>query len=115
MTWEASYYGDKGAVTGKARCSTQSGTNNNETWTNPTISSSLPDSSGQYCYCQIDGYTPLNGTSQPLSAPWVFVYDYGLGNANDCADYCAGNCGYNLMCSSADCLAFRSAMFNAVQ
>ena len=99
----------KGAIHGYARCSTQVGDSNNGTWTNPTVSNTLPDSIGQNCYCQLDGYTPLNGTMQSLSAPWVFYGD--LNDAGYCAFSCANNCASGLWSDSPGSLAFRSAVF----
>lgn len=71
-TWLVDY-GDGKRISGKGKCSSQVGDNNN-TWTNPTISSTLPDSSGKYCYCQLDVYTTTGanwGAMESLSAPWV--------------------------------------------
>ena len=109
-------YGAKGMIKGHGRCSSQEGNNNNQTWTNPTISSTLPDASGIYCYCQLDGYTPLNDTMTALSAPWVFIIDYSDPGAGDCADYCADLCGTLLWVTEPPAaLAFRAAVFNSVQ
>ena len=106
-------YGVKGMIKGHGRCSSQEGDNNNWTWTNPTVSSTLPDSSGQYCYCTLEGYTPLNGTMTTLSAPWVFSDAYG--DASVCADDCASFCAGHLWADYPVSLAFRSAVFNSVQ
>ena len=109
-------YGSAGVITGRAQCSSQSGIgmwNGASTSDEITISASLPDSSGRYCYCTLDGYTPVGGGTQVLSAPWVFRI------ADDAADYCADGCALycasSLQCAVADCLAFRSAVFNAVE
>ena len=103
-------YGNKGIITGKAQCSTQAGTNNNWTWSNPTISSSLPYASGKYCYCQLDGYTPSGGNSQSLSAPWVFNHVYD----GNCPNYCAANCALYLRSDGTNALAFRAAVFGLI-
>ena len=109
-------YGDKGMIKGHGRCSSQVGDNNDYTWTNPTISSTLPDSEGLYCYCTLDSYTPLNGSMTALSAPLVFSYEFGsLRGLSGCADRCAGFCAARLQFDSASDLAFRAAMFNSVQ
>ena len=106
-------YGAKGKTHGYARCSSQSGDNQNYTWTNPTTTASLPDSTGQYCWCQLDGYTPLNGTMQSLSAPWVFSTDGG--GADDCANNCALYCAGYLLADDTGSLAFRSAVFDSIE
>ncbi len=108
-------YGDKGMIKGHGRCSTRAGTN---PWTNGTydsipsnFTSTLPDASGGYCYCTLDGYTPLNGTVTALSAPWVFYEDLD----RDCADFCAAECTDGLWDVAANHLVFRAAVFNSVQ
>ncbi len=109
-------YGDLGSITGRAQCSSQSGIgifNGASTSDKITISASLPDSSGQNCYCTLDGYTPDGGATQSLSAPWVFFE--GGGDADFCADYCARRCAAYLWIDYSDYLPFRSAVFNAVE
>ncbi len=110
-------YGDVGSITGRAQCSSQKGikslNDDYTTITEITISASLPDSSGRYCYCTLDGYTPVGGGTQVLSAPWVFSGD--TGDAHDCPYVCAGGCAYALWLDDAYNLAFRSAVFNAVE
>ena len=105
-------YGAKGKIHGHAQCSTQSGTNNNEKWTDPTITSTLPDSSGQYCYCQLDGYTTADGDTTALSTPWVFRNDSG--SASGCAETCAANCA-NVLFDGNSGLSFRAAMFGTIE
>ena len=113
-------YGDVGSITGRAQCSSQKGIiSYNDDYTaitEITISASLPDSSGKYCYCTLDGYTPDGGAAQVLSAPWVFNDDYGLlGASSTCMLECANTCAYALMFDDVALLAFRSAVFNAVE
>ena len=106
-------YGNKGTITGKAQCSTQEGTDD-PTWSNPTISSTLPDSEGQYCYCMLDGYIPDGGTLQNLSSPWVFYENFPdfFPGMSMCPSSCATNCAYSLRhIDSSLKLAFRAAMF----
>ena len=110
-------YAGKGILTGHGRCSTQAGDNNNWNWTDPTIVNTLTDETGQegaqYCYCSVDGFTPVGGTKTIVtSAPWVFYN--GLGSADDCADACANNCTYNLHSVIVDFLAFRAAVMNSL-
>ena len=109
-------YGDKGMIKGHGRCSTQSGTGIWNGASGPedvTTTSTLPDSSGQYCYCQLDGYTTDGGTMTSLSAPWVF--DSGYGDASKCAGDCAYDCAEHLRNVGTSNLAFRAAVFNSVQ
>ena len=108
-------YAGKGMLTGHGRCSTQAGDNNNWTWTDPTIVNTLADETGaegaRYCYCQVDGFTPVGGTKAIVtSAPWVF--DLDSGSADDCADYCTNNCAYLLRYGDVYFLAFRAAVMN---
>ena len=115
-------YGTKGIIKGHGRCSTQQGyrdtvNNNNNSYNNPTTFASLTDEiaedGAQYCYCQLDSYTPSGGTMQSLSAPWVFSDDDG--NDHSCGHNCADECVYGLLNGSSDALAFRAAVFNSVQ
>jgi hypothetical protein len=107
-------YGDKGMIKGHGRCSSQEGDHNNYTWTNPTIIPTLsPDSSGKYCYCTLDSYTPLNESMTTLSAPWVFNFD--VDDASYCASSCASECAAGLWGVDAYDLPFRAAVFNSVQ
>ncbi len=71
--------------------------------------------SGQYCYCQMDGFTPTGGTKEIVtSAPWVFYYD----NIGVSADFCASNC--TIICANllwdvgVFGLAFRGAVVGAL-
>ena len=110
-------YGNKGIIKGHGRCSTRAGADN--TWTDTynvidsNFTSTLPDSSGQYCYCQLDSYTPVSSGSIALSAPWVFDYDDDV--YDDCADYCADRCARHLRNVYSDNLAFRAAVFGSLQ
>jgi len=110
-TWVVDY-GDGKMISGKSQCTSQIGTNNDRTWTNPTISATLPDSTGQYCYCQLDGYATTGGSIQSLSAPWVFLYT--MSSTPACALFCTLRCADYLVKVGADYyLAFRAAMFNS--
>ena len=71
------------------------------------------DSTGQYCYCQMDGFTPTGGTKEIVtSAPWVF--DFDLGSADDCAGGCASYCASGLHGAGVNSLAFRAAVVGAL-
>ena len=114
-TWVVDY-GNGKRIRGKAQCSSQVGDNNDWTWTNPTISSTLPDASGDYCYCQLDGYTTNGdnwGNMTALSAPWVF--DYDLSDYGNCESICAQVCAEVLSTDATERPAFRAAVFNSVQ
>ncbi|MBR2342198.1 MAG: hypothetical protein IKA73_01920 [Alphaproteobacteria bacterium] len=71
------------------------------------------DSTGQYCYCQMTGYTPVDGEKQSVvSAPWVFNYD--VGSADACASHCAYYCASPLLYDGADYDVFRAAVFGSL-
>ena len=108
-------YGDLGAITGHAQCSTQGGTgiwNGASSADQVTTSDSLPDSRGRYCWCSLDGYTPSGGVTQSLSGPWVVQYD--IYDAEDCADACAFYCSNALQDDYPDSLVFRAALFGSL-
>ncbi len=71
------------------------------------------DSSGRYCYCQIDGFMPTGGDKVIVtSAPWVFKYD--IDSADDCAFECASTCAGTLKNDDVYALAFRAAVVGAL-
>ena len=118
----ATDYGTKGIIKGHGRCSTRAGADN--TWGgNPftynvidsNFVSSLADETGtgQYCYCQLDSYTPSGGTMQSLSAPWVFYS--GSSDAGNCASDCARRCASYLRSDYSYDLAYRAAVFGAIE
>jgi hypothetical protein len=72
------------------------------------------DSTGQYCYCQLDGFMPTGGTKEAVtSAPWVILKFFGTagGCADDCAYYCVGN----MRLVDVSNLAFRAAVVGALE
>ena len=84
------------SVSGSSKCSSKSGTF--------AVKGSPTNSNGQYCWCQLDGYSH-----------WVFNYDYS--DQASCSKYCAygGNysgCGGALVngSSPADFNSFRKAL-----
>ena len=102
-------YGDKGEVHGFARCSSEAGDNHDMTWAGSGVTiETLPDSAGQYCYCQLDEYIPNAGSAQSISAPWVFYSDYG--SASPCANSCAEICVSALRGDYGSALPFRAAV-----
>ena len=71
------------------------------------------DSTGQYCYCQMDGFMPTGGTKEIVtSAPWVFVG--GDDSADFCADGCAFICAAYLLDDYVYSLALRGAVVGAL-
>ncbi len=70
------------------------------------------DSTGQYCYCQMDGFMPTGGDKVMVtSAPWVFNYDDGT--ADGCADACADSCADRLRSDVVFDLPLRAAVVGA--
>ena len=105
-------YGNAGVVKGRSQCSTQNGT---EAWSSrgATISTNLPDNTGQNCYCQLDSYTSNNGKTIQLSCPWVF--NLNLEGRSDCMDTCASDCAWRMATGPGAYsynLALRYALFN---
>ena len=92
--WTAAF--SYGTIKGMAKCSGQTGTNNNWTWSNPsatTNESELTSASGdkQYCWCAIIAYTKSGNSQCDLLTPlWVFDEDGGA--AYNCMDRCAVDC-----------------------
>ena len=71
------------------------------------------DSTGRYCYCQMDGFTPTGGTKEIVtSAPWVFLSGYG--SADDCASSCANVCASDLQPDVMSGRVLRAAAFGAL-
>jgi hypothetical protein len=86
-------YGNKGILRGTAQCSTRSaadpwvGENGVYVLQSDGHPTTLPDSTGQYCYCHLDSYTASeSNTSIALSGPWMYLA------ADDCMGYCARYC-----------------------
>ena len=117
MAFAVDYGNNKGMIKGHGRCSTQEGTNNDYTWSNPTTFTTLtdetnPNTGGRYCYCHVESYT-LNGATQSLSSPWVFPEDFS--GAGSCASSCAYRCADRMRSDSSVSLLFRSAVFGSIQ
>ena len=116
MTFSANY-GDFGSITGRAQCSSLYGYSIMEgahTIDNVTTHPTLPDNSGDYCYCTLDSYTPVGGNVQVLSAPWVATvesYDY------PCASQCTYSCAHfmGLTENTGRPVMARDAIINAVE
>ena len=111
-TFALEYSNNKGTIKGRAQCSTQSGTSGGTDASAYTTSATLPDSTGQYCYCTVDEYTPVGGSSMSLSGPWVFYFADGSASncANSCAAYCANRLGY----TGSNNFVFRSAVLGSL-
>ena len=68
---------------------------------------------GQYCYCQMTGFTPTDGTKQSVAgAAWGFRSV--TGSAGDCAGDCAAGCADNLRGVGARNDGFRAAVFGSL-
>ena len=72
-----------------------------------TFSSS---SSGQYCWCKMNSYTPSGGSACNVASPsWVFFND--LESASGCAGLCASSCAGGVVYTPD----FRRALFGISQ
>jgi hypothetical protein len=98
----ATDFGNKGQIDGYGYCSTQTGTNNNFSWSNPSKLESLTDESGQTgagnCWCKLNGYTPYGQSRQALGGTqWVYLVGAEeTGGAEGCAEMCTMYCGMYL-------------------
>ncbi len=112
-TWATYYDSTSGMVTGAGRCSNVSGTG---LWNGASSASDITTHTtaelgaegGQYCYCNVTGYTPAGGTLQSLSSPWLFSND--AYNAAMCTSNCAYNCAFGMREGGQ----FRAAMLGSV-
>ncbi len=116
-TFGVTYSNNKGTIKGRSQCSSQVPANPwyndaNYTFSEGNIVSTLSDSTGQYCWCTLDEYTPVDGAPMSLSGPWVFYLDRGTTSlcAYNCATYCASSLGHTNSLS----LAFRSAVLGSM-
>ena len=114
-------YGNTGKLHGYAKCSTTGVANpwfdnNSNTFESDHFkqSNELSATSGKYCWCMLDGYTPLNGSMQSLSSPWVFSSEWA--DASECESSCANDCSVDsLSYNFPESLAFRAAIFGTIQ
>ncbi|MBR0212057.1 MAG: InlB B-repeat-containing protein, partial [Alphaproteobacteria bacterium] len=88
-----------GTVYGRALCSAKSGADyNNYQWNteNPGLTSTEAEltaaGEGQYCWCQINGFSPENTYTQNMSSPWMM--EANLSNTNNCFSNCSKYCSY---------------------
>ena len=65
-------------------------------------------STGQYCWCQTESFTPTGGSTVGAYSSWVF-YD-GYGSASDCAGNCANDCADRVQYGRG----FRGALFGSL-
>jgi hypothetical protein len=83
-------FGSQGRITGRGGCSSVNGSNNNGTYSNPTVVEEIETNPyEQYCYCQLDEYTPAGGTARSIHTPWVYIDYYGEQCEAICIDQCA--------------------------
>lgn len=89
----SNYYENvSGTLAFQSQCSTQSGTAIDGA--NVTTLSTLPDSAGQYCWCQLSQYRIINSgvtTTYRTPGPWVSIKD--MDSASSCASGCLMLCG----------------------
>ena len=105
-------YWQKGLITGKARCSSRGVSTpwyQIEGYLVPAdhFVNTLPDSSGDNCYCQVDSFTPVDGETQSVSGVWV--YNGSCSGVNPCESKCA----YDMYSGATDRLAYRTAVLSA--
>ena len=116
-TWAVNY-GDRGILKGRAQCSSRAGTYPWKDHTYNVIDSNftatLTSTVGSYCYCKLDSYTPLNGSEQGLSSPWVFYGGYSYISSSSCASQCIEYCAYYMYNKDSGSLTFRAAMLGSV-
>lgn len=114
-TFAVTYNDDRGTIKGHAQCSSQVETGSipyAPDYTAPsTTYATLPDSTGKYCYCKVDSYTPVGGAEMSFSSRWVFYY--GWGNATECSSYCGSDCA-KLYDTRTGYLAWRAVVLGAV-
>lgn len=80
---------DYGTVYGVSKCS------DNQSASGVTAPS---DTSGQYCWCSVNGYTPAFGSQCNLSAElWAESASHDLYNESNCLQNCAFNCARDVM------------------
>ena len=114
--WAVEY--SYGTVWGMSKCSETAGNNSYYTWPESSKSDWLKtpsDTNGQYCWCQATGFTATASsyTSGPqctttASSLWVFTYGFGS------YDYCADSCAYYCAARLQGTTTFRVALFGAV-
>ena len=116
-TFATEYANNKGVIRGRAQCSSRSVANPwyddpNFTFSSDDITSTLPDNTGQYCYCTLDSYTPVGESAITLSGPWVLDGVHSL--ASNCAEHCAERCADGLGSTFWGALALRAAVFGSL-
>ena len=100
-------YLHKGVLTGQAVCSSHIGTNNNYSWSDPTIvrDSSTLSTTGGNCYCKSEKWKAEGEEEfKDLTSYWVFQLDAG----NNCGATCASECASAMLYTTA----FRSVAFD---
>ena len=56
------------------------------------------NSTGQYCWCRVTGYTPSGGNQcNASSLPWVFAGYTGFASSSACASDCARVCADRML------------------
>ena len=70
-----------------------------------TFSSS---SSGQYCWCKVDSYTPSGGQQCNIQTSFSWIFTVERSDASNCATQCAQDCAVSVV---QDLLNFRRILF----
>ncbi|MBQ7409383.1 MAG: InlB B-repeat-containing protein, partial [Alphaproteobacteria bacterium] len=95
--WET--YFDYGVIKGIASC------NNTPDSENADTSYMGVETSGQYCWCQINYFTPTGGNIESRISKWGYRYDRD--DDASCKNHCASNCASYLR----DKTSFRQKMY----
>ncbi len=68
---------------------------------------------GQYCYCQMVDFQPVEGDKTKISnAPWIFLQEFD--SADNCQTNCIAQCSHRLRYANSECTAFRAATYGAL-
>ena len=68
---------------------------------------------GQYCYCQMVDFKPVEGDKTKISnAPWIFLQEFD--SADNCQTNCIAQCSHRLRYTNSECTAFRAATYGAL-
>ena len=104
-------YDGKGILKGRARCSYQSGTSSNSDPDAITKVTTLSDSTGTYCWCLVDEYTPVGGSPMSLTGPWVYRND--MGTEDDCEGPYAMACAWQCRGGFLNATVYRTAVLRS--
>ncbi len=110
-----------GDIRGRSICSTETGDDQDQTWTNTTVFQNLTDERGMSgainCYCNVTGYRENNTSEwQSVTSPWVFVTRNNGGpmNESECSSMCARHCAFDTK-GGNNGLKFTNALLSTVE